>query len=417
MDTFAFHQDHTSMKTRSSIIVLSFLITTSATAQWTQVNDGLATLVYGAGTHGTTQTNVFARAYNVLYRSSDHGGTWTAVDNPIAGNPSDVGYYFNGRYFAGSSSISACIHYSDNEGDSWTTAPGAPSATVVRGFFEYGGALYAYTSSVGIYRTLDGNTWTAVNNGLTNLNVIGMASSGPYFVAATIGGGVFRTINATSWTQATGIGNGDLNGENVWRMGSNLYYSAQGGAEYVSSDFGATWTAWTQPAFFGLGMVEVKRFGNTLYLESRHFAGGQRDSLYRSTNEGASWTNITGNLNAADLNGSGILEHDGYVFIGYSIGSAGQGIYRYALSTGMDEADGTMQPRAFPNPTADRVKIQLPQQAIGSPYRVLGITGAEVLRGRMDGAQVDLDLSGLSAGSYLLHVDGAEVMPLRLVKR
>lgn len=397
---------------------IALLTSFAATAQWSQVNNGLSTLVYGAATHGATPTHVFARAYNVLYRSSDHGDTWTPVANPIAGNPSDVGYYFNGRYFAGSSSITACIHYTDNEGDSWTSAPGAPTATVVRGFFEYGGGLYAYTSSAGIYRTIDGNSWTAVNNGLTNLNVIGMASSGPYFVAATIGGGVYRTINAASWTQATGIAGGDLNAENVWRMGNNLYYSAQGGAEYVSSDFGSTWTAWTQPAFFGLGMVEVKRFGTTLYMECRHFAGGQRDSLYRSTNEGAAWTNITGNLNAADIHGSGILQHDGYVFIGYNMSSAGQGLYRYALSTGFEDAQAGMGKAAsvYPNPAVDEVVLQLPESMGPATYSLIDALGHVVATGRAVAGVQRLSLAPLSPGCYVIRWDDERLVPLRIVK-
>lgn len=397
----------------------TLLISLPVAAQWSQVNNGLGTLVYGAATHGATPTHVFARAYNVLYRSSDHGGTWTPVTSPIAGNPSDVGYYFNGRYFAGSSSITACIHYTENEGDTWTPAPGAPTATVVRGFFEYGNGLFAYTSTAGIYRTVDGNSWTAVNNGLTNLNVIGMASSGPYFVAATIGGGVYRTINAASWTQATGIGAGDLSGENVWRMGSNLYYSAQGGAEYMSSDYGLTWTPWTQPAFFGLGMVEVKRYSSTLYMETRHFAGGQRDSLYRSTNEGASWTNITGNLNAADIHGSGILQHDGYVFIGYNMSSAGQGLYRYALSTGVEDAPAGMAQTAsvYPNPAVDEVVLEVPESMGPATYSLIDAVGHVVATGRAMAGVQQLSLAALSPGCYIIRWDDARLLPLRIVKR
>lgn len=401
------------MKHLSTAFVL--FLAFPAAAQWSQVNNGFTTLTYGAAAHGATPAHLFARAYNELYRSTDHGDSWEMVTNPIAGNPSDVGHSFNGRYFAGSASITACIHYTENDGDTWNAATGAPSATVVRGFFEYGGALYAYTSTAGIYRTLDGETWSAVNNGLTNLNVIGMAESGPYFVAATIGGGVFRTFNAATWTPATGIGSGDLNGENVWRMGSALYYAAQGGAVYKSMDYGDTWTAWTPPAFFGLGMVEVKRFGGNLYMETRHLAGGQRDSVYISGNEGGSWTNITGNLDATDLNGSGLLEHEGYVFFGYNMGSAGEGLYRYALSTSIEPEAGTRPAHVFPNPAHDVLNVVAPGGS--GAWNLADAAGRLVLSGRTTTATDRIDVSALAPGCYLLRWDDTRATAVHVVKR
>lgn len=386
-------------------------------AQWNPVNTGLANLEFGSGTHGFTPTHLFARAYNVLYRSADQGDTWTAVTNPIAGNPSEVGYYFNGRYFAGSSSITACIHYTEDEGETWTAATGAPSATSVRGFFEYGGGLYAYTSSAGIYQTVNGNTWVAMNNGLTDLNVIGMASSGPYFVAATVGGGVFRTINAASWAQGTGIAAGDMSGEHVWRMGGSLYYAAQSGAEYVSSDLGATWAPWTQPSFFGLGMVEVKRFGSNLYMETRHLTSGQRDSLYRSTNEGMSWMNITGNLNAADLSGSGLLEHGDNLYLGYGLGSTSEGIYRYSLTTGLADARTREHVPVFPNPVEAMLSVSLPLGASARTWTLQDATGRTVRSGNLVSNTERIDTSDLLPGCYLLCWDDARLAPARVVKQ
>jgi hypothetical protein len=151
-------------------------------------------------------------------------------------------------------------------------------------------------------------------------------------------------------------------------------------------------------------------------METRHFAGGLRDSLYLSADEGASWTNITGNLNAADLNGSGIIENNGCVFLGYNLISPGLGILRRCGATGVEEGHAASM-RVFPNPGEGLITVVLPQHAIGSDYRLVDITGAEVLRGRIGGAQMDLDLSALAAGAYLLRVEGDRVAPVRVVKR
>ncbi len=400
-----------------SALVSSLLISALfAGAQWSQVNSGLANLSQGAATHGASPTHLFARGGGNLFRSNNNGDSWTEVANPEFLNPSECGYYFADRYFAGLNSAQACIHYTDDEGDTWSSADGAPTATVVRGFFEYGGALYAYTSNAGIYRTIDGESWSAVNNGLTNLNVIGMCAAGPSFLAATVGGGVFRTIFADTWTQATGIAGGDLNGENIWYLGGAQYYTAQGGAIYRSTSLGETWTAWTAPPQFGLGVVEVKRFDTRLYVESRHFAGGMRDSVYMTTN-GTVWENITGNLNAADLNGSGLLENNGYAFIAYNALSPGQGIYRYSISTGMEEQAMGSEPNVYPNPTEAVLTIMVPRASSSLNYTVIDAAGRTAMSGRMIAGTAQVDISALAPGSYIVLCDDPALVPVRVVKR
>ncbi len=405
------------MPTLPTAAILLALISAGPTlAQWTTVNNGLTNLTQGAATLGSSPTHLFARGGGNIFRSANNGDSWSEVANPEFLNPSDCGYFFADRYFAGLNSAQACIHYTEDEGDTWTAATGAPTATVVRGFFEYGGGLFAYTSNAGIYFTLDGETWSATNNGLTNLNVIGMSAAGPYFVAATVGGGIFRTINGASWSPVTGIANGDLNGEHIWQMGNAHYYTAQGGVAYRSTDLGASWSAWTPPAQFGLGVVEVKRFDTRVYMEARHSAGGQRDSIYVTTN-GTTWTNITGNLNAADLNGSGLLEHGGHLYIAYNFLSQGVGIKRYELATSVYDRSTTITPSVFPNPAEDLVTLTLPNEHGPVDYALFDAAGRNVLTGRSVTGSTQVDIGALAPGCYLLRMDDGGVAPVRVLKR
>lgn len=408
--------NNTIMRTFASSIAL--LISFTATAQWSQVNTGISDLSQGAAVLGGTLSHLFAKAGTSMYRSTNNGDSWSEIQPPIALNPTECGFLSNGRYIAGMNAATACIYYTDDNGDSWTEATGAPTATVVRGFYEYGGGIFAYTSNAGIYVSLDGGTsWAASNTGLTNLNVVGMAAYGPYLLACTIGGGVFRSPGGSSWTASAGIAGGDLNGENIWNMGSSLYYTAQGGARYRSTDLGSSWSAWTGPAQFGLGLLEVKRYVSRLYIETRHFSGGLRDSLYVSWNDGSSWINITGNLNATDLNGSGIFEYNGYAFIGYNSISPGLGIYRYALSTDMGEALAASIPTVFPNPADDRVSITWPHDLGAVDYVLLDAAGRGVMSGRMMPGTAQVELAMLAPGCYLLRWDDAALAPVRVVKR
>ncbi|MBK9147483.1 MAG: T9SS type A sorting domain-containing protein [Flavobacteriales bacterium] len=405
------------MRISSALIALSF--TATVAAQWSQVNNGISNLANGAYTLGTSDSHVFAKTLTELYRSADNGDNWVEIDPPVADNTTECGAFFNGRYYAGMNASTDCIYWTNDNGDTWNTVVGAPTTTVVRGFVANGTHLFAYTSTGGIFRSpLPGDAWTTVNTGLANTNVIGMLLVGNDLYASTIGGGVFiSTDGGSSWSASnTGIAMSDLNGENLWVMGGALFYTAQGGGKYTSTDGGASWSTWAGLPHFGLGLLEVKRFGNNLYMETRHFAGGLRDSLYLSADEGASWTNITGNLNAADLNGSGILENDGCVLVGYNLSSPGQGIYRRCIGTGVQELS-VQAVNVFPNPGEGLITVTVPQHAVGAPFYLADIAGAEILRGTISGAQVGLDLSALAAGTYVLRVEGGEVAPVRVVKR
>lgn len=405
---------------RTPFLLPALFLTTWSAAQWTQTNSGITDLSQGAYVLGASSTHLFAKAGSTLYRSSDNGDTWTIATTPVPGNSTESGFWSSGRYFAGLKTSTDCIYWTDDNGDTWNPVTNAPQTTVVRGFLASSTHLFAYASTGGVFRApLPGDAWTTVNTGLGNTNVIGMLLVGPDLFANTIGGGIYlSTDGGSSWSVSNaGISPSDLNGENLWTMGGALYYTAQGGGKYSSSDGGSTWSTWAGLPQFGLGLLEVKRFGGILYMETRHFAGGGlRDSLYLSADEGISWTNITGNLNAADLNGSGIVEHNGCLFIGYNMISPGQGIYRLCGATGVEEGQVASM-RVFPNPGEGLVTVVLPQQAVGSDYRLVDITGAEVLHGRISGMLVDLDLTALAAGTYLLRVEGGSVAPVRVVKR
>lgn len=262
-------------------------------AQWEQVNNGITNLISGAKLLSGSNTHLFAGTLggNKMYRTNDNGSNWIEITSPVAGNVPECGFSFSGKYFSGLNSSTNCIFYTNDNGTTWNSVTGGPQTTVVRGFSSLSGNIFAYTSSVGIYRSTDGgSTWSAANSGLTNLNVIRMELINTKLIAATIGGGIFvSTDNGATWVQSnTGIAGGDLNAELVWKMGNNLYYTAQGGSSYSSNNEGTNWSSWTKPAAMGLGVLETHRNGTDLYMESRHFSGGLRDSIYITSNEGVS---------------------------------------------------------------------------------------------------------------------------------
>lgn len=329
-------------------------------AQWGRVNNGIANLTSGAKLLGSSNTHLFAGTLggSKMYSTSDNGNNWIEITPPVANNVPECGYYFSGKYFSGLNSSMNCVFYTTNNGTSWNSVTGGPQTTVVRGFISLSANIFAYTSSAGIYKSSDGGTtWSAASSGLSNLNVIKMETINTKLVAATIGGGVFvSSDDGSTWVQSnSGIAGGDFNAELVWRMGSILYYTAQGGGSYSSNNEGATWSNWTKPSVMGLAVNEIHRNGSNLYMEARHFSGGLRDSVYFTSNEGLNWTNITGNLSSADLNASGITESGGFVFIAYNLISPNLGIYRSSVMVGINENDISDNINVYPNPFNDRI--------------------------------------------------------------
>lgn len=389
----------------SALIILAGI--NACFAQWGQVNNGIINLTSGAKLLGSSNTHLFAGTLgdSKMYRTIDNGNNWIEIQPPVTTNVPECGYYFSGKYFSGLNSSMNCVFYTNDNGTTWNSVTGGPQTTVVRGFSSLSGNIFAYTSSSGIYKSSDGgSTWSAANSGLTNLNVIWMETINSKLIAATIGGGVFiSTDNGASWVQSnTGIAGGDLNAELVWKMGTNLYYTAQGGGSYLSNNEGTNWSSWTKPSVMGLGVMEIHRNGTNLYMESRHFSGGMRDSIYITSNEGASWTNITANLSATDLNASGITEFGGYVFIAYNLMSPNLGVYRNTTTVGINDNELSNDISIYPNPFNDKIVLRNSSNETIKQVFIYDNLGKLVVS--ENGNAEYINTSGLNNGLYFMEI-------------
>ncbi|HNQ83996.1 MAG TPA: T9SS type A sorting domain-containing protein [Bacteroidales bacterium] len=397
--------------------LLSIFVFLSAlsTAQWGPVNNGISNLSFGVKLLGSSDAYIFSGtlADARMYRSGDNGNNWDEIDPPVTGNVPECGFFFEDKYFAGLNSSQECIFYSTDDGSSWNSVSGGPQTTWVRGFFSLSGDIFAFTSSAGIYKSTDGGSnWEPANSGLDNYNVIRMESINSKLLAATIGGGVFAsTDNGETWFPSNnGIAGSDLNATLVWRMGAGLFYMEQGGAAYTSNDEGANWSAWIKPAVMGLAVNEIYRTGNHLYMESRHFAGGLKDSVYYSINEGFSWDNITDNLSASDLNASGITEFEGYAFIAYNIISPGLGIYRRGISTGTVEMNNPVSIEIYPNPFREKISFASFSRNNIKQINLFDNLGRLVLS---ENGSETVNTSGLPGGTYIVAVVLADNTTIR----
>jgi photosystem II stability/assembly factor-like uncharacterized protein len=335
----------------------------AANAQWSQVNNGLTNnLSQGVKFVCGHNDKMFTGTYTgfKLFRSSDYGNNWTEIPTPVTSGIPVSTFSLGNRLIFGLDVAFDDIYYSEDDGSTWQVAAGGPQSSVVRGFYEMSGSLYCYTSNLGIYRSNDGGlNWTQINNGLTILNVAKIESIGTRLLACTINGGVYYSDNlGDTWTQSNnGISSGNLAGAQLFRLGTELFYIDQSSSSYRSTDQGNTWISYTEPVFWGIRprIVYRSQQSGTIYMKNAFGNFGEIDSLFSSTNEGATWDNITGNLPQA-FNEATFTEHNGLVFYAFDILVPNQGIYRYGVLNGIAD-NRTLYLSMYPNPASTHITI------------------------------------------------------------
>lgn len=376
-------------------------------SQWTQANNGIANLSLGAKLLASDDTNLYSGTLSggKMYKSNDNGNNWTEIQPPVTANLPECGFLFNGKYFAGLNASTECIYYTTNNGSSWNVATGSPVATVVRGFYSLSSYIFAYTSNKGIYKSADdGVTWTEANTGLTNLNVVGIERFNNKLYAATIGGGVYTSSDfGGNWSTANNGLSTALNASIIWRLGNSMLYISQDGLSFRSLNDGRSWASWTKPAIMGLSVNEVYRNGINIYIESRHFDGGLRDSIYFSNTDGQQWLNITDNLSATNLNASGITEFNGNLYTAYNISSPGTGIYRRAVILGVKETKIDKLFDIYPNPFTNKIIVANKTNQLIKQLEVLDIQGRTILNSSHFSNNI-INTEDLNTGIYLIKI-------------
>ena len=275
---------------------------------------------------------------------------------------------------------------------------------MVRGFCTLSTTLFCYTSNLGVYRSTDGGTtWAQINNGLTSLNVVKIEAIGSRLYACTINGGMYYSDDLGElWTQSNnGISSSHLAGAQFFHLGTELFYMDQSSASYTSSDQGNTWSAYTNPSFWGIRprIVYRNEQSQTLYMKNAFGLFGEIDSLYSTSDEGVTWNNITGNLPQA-FNEAELTEYNGYVFYAFDILVANQGIYRYGEFNGLEDND-TFSLSMYPNPASDRINLTSDQPLQSAT--IIDISGRTVLVKSLNfDKNCSLEVAELPKGYYVL---------------
>lgn len=226
----------------------------------------------------------------VLYRSADLGQHWSLVpvyrDGQPVNNYIDVGYSGTFNLLVLDSTLTyTTLYRSFDEGAHWT--PVKDSLSFLSVFETPGGALLARTASrKDIWRSVDGGlNWTLVfnTNSVVTANLTIMPTGDLVFLSTTYE--TYRSWDDGQSWQIIGQTAAQVNQLTITLAGTLLVpnYSNM----YRSTDNGLTWEIIILPGFI-IRYITVLASGDLLALMS--FSNGDLPALYRSTDDGQSWT-------------------------------------------------------------------------------------------------------------------------------
>ena len=183
-------------------VVFSLIITYNTLhAQWMQTNLDSVNI----GPFAVSGTNLFAGGWLIgVYRSTDNGTNWIAVDSGLYGNEVMALALSGGNLYAGTWGWTGL---STNNGTSWTGLPG----NYICSFAFTPNGTGGWNIFVGNYMgdicmlTNNGSTWTTIDTcafyaGVHTLVVCPNGAGGSNIFAGSWGSGVLlSTDNGTSW--------------------------------------------------------------------------------------------------------------------------------------------------------------------------------------------------------------------------
>ena len=281
---------------------------------WTAVNNNNYNLtVYSMVNHNG---KVFVGGYGVDI-SSDNGQSWTQFDNSIKGKVvqallSSGNNLYAGTYDFGRSE--GTVYVTSDNGATWTNLDLRLSQRAVIALASTPGNLFAGTSGNGILRsTNNGLTWSPVNDGLTSLVVTQLVTSGPNIFAGTERGLLVSSNNGQNWSQVSA----ELSEQIITSLhanGNDLFAGTNSGRIYLSTNNGLTWTQVSS------GLPPFPVYG-ILGVENSIFAATFGAGIHRSSNRGAAWNSAAQGLTAIVfksliVNGENLL-----------LGTGGTGLY------------------------------------------------------------------------------------------
>jgi photosystem II stability/assembly factor-like uncharacterized protein len=239
--------------------------------------------------------DIYAGTARSIFKSTDQGLNWNKVDNsfPADGYASDIVFDASGNIYAASDY--GGVYKSTNGGNIWTQInSGLPSSRYITNVgFTSNNILLASDLYRGVYKSTDfGASWAKANMGLDSTYYVTNFSSnatGVIFIS-TAGNGPFKsTNNGNSWVS--------IKGDLTLNYCSDIDFNSSGDLFltivqqlYKSTNGGANWSNITT-MFNGFGFISS-------YVDNNNnvWACTQNSGVVKSTDGGNNWNNYVNGL-------------------------------------------------------------------------------------------------------------------------
>jgi len=295
-------------------------------SQWVQTNGPEGGFVNCFAVNGT---NVFAGSQGGgVFLSTNGGASWSTVNNGLTNTYVSCLVASGNNLFVGTMHGGGVFLSTDN-GASWSAVSGGLMNKYVYSLAVSGTNVFAGTGGGIFISTNNGTNWSRANSGLFNATVQSIAASGTNLFIAAGPAVYFSTNNGKTWTNTSVL---DAEVRALALSGTNVFAGTWLKGVFRSTDNGASWSA-SNVGLTGKLVSALAVNGANL------FAATQDSGVFLSTNNGGNWTPINNGLTSALVTAFGISGTS--VFAGTSSGgvflSTNNGTSWTAVNTGLTD--------------------------------------------------------------------------------
>jgi len=293
---------------------------TNGGASWTAISNGLPGHATALAVDSSNPATVYAGIGGAgvaggsgdgVYKSTDGGASWNAVNNGIAASPRGVHalaiapsdpsvlYMATG---GGGEGLTAAIYSSTNAGADWTASTGLPAnapTNVLAIDPSNPATVYAGTNGSGIFKSTDGGaSWAAVNTGLPANDFVALhafitalvvdpSNPATLYVSFSLAGGLYKsTDGGANWSPAnSGLPAAIVGHVAIDPANPATLYAATGVGVFKTNDGGMSWKSANNGLRNAVNTLAVSSSGNSTTV----YAGTSGAGVFQSTDGGASW--------------------------------------------------------------------------------------------------------------------------------